>query len=497
MPPDSARLSDNESEREVTITAILRKKRPLLDADVPWIENDIAAYEEELSNVENQIALLTRRKEQLERSLPRHKSLLAPVHRLPRDILVEIFRWAAHRPKNSLDVTKGVWPLGRVCGWWRDIVLTSPVLWSVVILDSPYMRNSVDILTHHFRRSAEFPLWIALTTRDSTVDGRVFDMVIEKSGLWKMMDICAYSKDLARLSSVSGKIPLLEELYVFAEDNVHFSTDTLFSPSLRRVDLEPLKISQLPVNATVLTHFSGTLRHLTDVRYIAHLQTLVDVRIMFCDDLDVPLDSGNLLPVRMEQLQFLTVNDVRILDTLTAPLLRKLDWASAISNEDTDMHTVQEFLARSACSIEHLGIAPQSVQKIHHLTAFTKNVGSLAVYYERTGTLFPLDALIIPESLPAMTHLRLCIGAKFNASWRGRYAKSVIDVIRQRFDEERAAALNFTRLSYLQIDCVEGSDAIKQLQSEGLDALEKEGLDWGSEIPYLEDDEYWTGVWFT
>ncbi|PBK64154.1 hypothetical protein ARMSODRAFT_1088100 [Armillaria solidipes] len=495
MPPDSARLSDNESEREVTITAILRKKRPLLDADVSWIEKDIAAYEEELSNVENQIALLTRRKEQLERSLPRHKSLLAPVHRLPRDILVEIFCWAAHRPKNSLDVTKGVWPLGQVCGWWRDIVLTSPVLWSVVILNSPYRRNSVDILTHHFRRSAEFPLWIALTTRDSTIDGRVFDMVIEKSGLWKMMDICAYSKDLAKLSSVSGKIPLLEELYAFTEDNVRFSIDALSSaPSLRRVDLEPLKISQLPVNATFLTHFSGTLHHLTDVRYIAQVQTLIDIRIMFCDDLHGPLDSGNLLPVRMEQLQFLTVNDMRILDTLTTPLLRKLDWTAA---EDTDMHTLQEFLARSACSIAHLGIAPQSVQKIHHLTAFTKNVGSLVVHYERAGTLFPLDALTIPESLPAMKYLRLCIGAKSNAGWRGRYAKSVIDVIRQRFDEERAAALNVTRLSYLRIDCVEGSQVIKHLRSEGLDALEKEGLDWGSEIPYLEDDEYWTGVWFT
>ncbi|KAK0197880.1 hypothetical protein F5146DRAFT_972383 [Armillaria mellea] len=142
MPPDSAQLPDDESEREVTITAILRKKRPLLDIHVSWIEKDIAAYEEELSSVKNQIALLTRRKEELERYLPRRKSLLAPVHRLPRDITVEILRWAVYCPENSLDITKGVWPLGQVCGWWRDIVLTSPVLWSVVILVSPFTRHS-------------------------------------------------------------------------------------------------------------------------------------------------------------------------------------------------------------------------------------------------------------------------------------------------------------------------------------------------------------------
>ncbi len=86
-----------------------------------------------------------------------------------------------------------------------------------------------------------------------------------------------------------------------------------------------------------------------------------------------------------------------------------------------------------------------------------------------------------------MKYLRLCIGAESNAGWRGRYAKSVIDVIRQRFDEERAAALNVARLSYLQIDYVEGSQVIKQLRSEGLDALGKEGLDWGSGLPYARN----------
>ncbi len=325
MLSDSAHLPDDESEREVMITSILRKKRPLLDADVSWIQKDIAACEEELSNIETQIALLMRRKEELECSLPRRKSLLAPVHRPPRDILVEIFRWAAHRPKNSLDVTEGVWPLGQVCGWWRDIVLTSPVLWSVVILKPPYRRKSVDILTHHFRRSAQFPLWIAVKTGDTTNGGRVFDMVIQHSALWKMVDMNAPLTNLEKLSSASRNIPLLEELYVSTTRKAHFSTDALSSaPSLRRADFEKTRISQLPLNAGLLTHFSGTFRRLADIQYIAQIQTLVEILIMISDDPDRPLDSDNLLPVRMEKLQFLSVNDVRILDVLTAPSLRKL-----------------------------------------------------------------------------------------------------------------------------------------------------------------------------
>ncbi|PBK84279.1 hypothetical protein ARMGADRAFT_1037214 [Armillaria gallica] len=48
--PSSTQLPDDEFECEVTITVILCKKRPLLDADVSWIEKGVIAYEQELSN---------------------------------------------------------------------------------------------------------------------------------------------------------------------------------------------------------------------------------------------------------------------------------------------------------------------------------------------------------------------------------------------------------------------------------------------------------------
>ncbi|SJL03227.1 uncharacterized protein ARMOST_06575 [Armillaria ostoyae] len=491
----------SDSEREAMITSILRKKRPLLDADVSWIQNDIAAYEEELSNLETQITLLMRRKKELERSHSRCISLLSPVHRLPRDILVEIFRWAAHRPKNSLDVTKGVWPLGQVCGWWWDIVLTSPILWSVVILKPPYIRHSVDILTCHFRRSAEFPLWIAVKIGDSANDRRIFDMVIQKSGLWKMTDMSAPSKDLAKLSSVSGNIPLLEELYVSTEDSdiVYFGTDALSTaPLLRRADLEPLEISQLSLNASSLTHFSGTLHHSADVQYIGQIQTLIEIQILFLYDPDGPLDSGNLLPVRMEQLQFLSVDNVKLLDALTAPSLRKIDYcpASFLNEGDNSIHSLRDFLARSACSISHLGICTEMVQKIDHLMAFANKVSYLTVYYPK-GRLIPsLHPLTLPETLPALKSLKLSIS---NAGWGGRYTGDVIDIVRQRFDEERAAALNVTRLSCLHLDCVDVSrtEILDRLKSEGLDALEEQGLQLKKGSPYLAVDQYWTGSWFT
>ncbi|KAG7439039.1 uncharacterized protein BT62DRAFT_195819 [Guyanagaster necrorhizus] len=83
-----------------------------------------------------------------------------------------------------------------------------------------------------------------------------------------------------------------------------------------------------------------------------------------------------------------------------------------------------------------------------------------------------------------------------DAGWGRTYGKTVVDVVRQRLNEKRAAELNVTKLFYLRIDCV-GDEVIHQLRSDGLDALEDEGLYWGKgESPYLEVEEYWVGTWY-
>ncbi len=240
------------------------------------------------------------------------------------------------------------------------------------------------------------------------------------------------------------------------------------------------------------------MHHLAEIQYIAQIQTLIDICIIFCDDSDRPLDSGNLLPVRMEQLQFLSVNNVKILDALTAPSLRKLDYGPAsVSNEgDTSIHSLRDFLERSACSISYLGILAEMVPKIHHLMAFAKKVSYLTVYYPKNRPIRSLAPLTLPETFPTMKSMKLSIT---DARWGRRYPGGVIDVVRQRFDEERAAALNVTRLSRLDLDCVDvlRAEVLGLLKREGLDSLQEQGLQLEKGSPYLPVDQYWTGCWFT
>ncbi|KAE9397750.1 hypothetical protein BT96DRAFT_883530, partial [Gymnopus androsaceus JB14] len=68
-----------------------------------------------------------------------HKEMLNPVRRLPFDVLQEIFLHGAGMYtdagshfgsiSHSLDLTSPPWVYGRVCRWWKQVTLKTPLLW--------------------------------------------------------------------------------------------------------------------------------------------------------------------------------------------------------------------------------------------------------------------------------------------------------------------------------------------------------------------------------
>ncbi|KAE9403487.1 hypothetical protein BT96DRAFT_814894, partial [Gymnopus androsaceus JB14] len=69
-----------------------------------------------------------------------HKEMLNPVRRLPFDVLQEIFLHGAGMYtdagshfgsiSHSLDLTSPPWVYGRVCRWWKQVTLKTPLLWT-------------------------------------------------------------------------------------------------------------------------------------------------------------------------------------------------------------------------------------------------------------------------------------------------------------------------------------------------------------------------------
>ncbi len=126
----------------------------LPDTNHDWILPNITLLEGQLLAYDTLIARLCTAVEELKGYRhaiqivsKRFSSILAPIRHLPSDVLRSVFRET--QPRQSRRSMNG-WPiikfmqdpltLGQVCGSWRDIVISSPELWSHINITFPSLR---------------------------------------------------------------------------------------------------------------------------------------------------------------------------------------------------------------------------------------------------------------------------------------------------------------------------------------------------------------------
>ncbi|KAF9540661.1 hypothetical protein CPC08DRAFT_770759 [Agrocybe pediades] len=113
--------------------------------------------------IEKELLDIKLRRSQLNRLAQRASSLLAPIRRLPLEILVEIFMRVA-------DGTPGSVPyLLRVCSFWTAVVLDTPQLWDRLFVTRKMSPDSfANLATKWFARSKDLPLSLSLREPNST-----------------------------------------------------------------------------------------------------------------------------------------------------------------------------------------------------------------------------------------------------------------------------------------------------------------------------------------
>ncbi|KAK0243636.1 hypothetical protein EDD85DRAFT_753725, partial [Armillaria nabsnona] len=88
--------------------------------------NDITHLEQELQVIRSLFIKTRDRYDKLVKDIGSRKSLLAPVRRLPRETLLQIFALASSDNPTPFDAP---WSLGHVCFTWRSLTRSSPSLW--------------------------------------------------------------------------------------------------------------------------------------------------------------------------------------------------------------------------------------------------------------------------------------------------------------------------------------------------------------------------------
>ncbi|KAF9074108.1 hypothetical protein BDP27DRAFT_1416432 [Rhodocollybia butyracea] len=197
------------------------------------------------------------------------KSLLSPIHRLPPELLTEIFIFIVeenpvtfgdhHFPATRLDAFR----ISHVCCWWRTLVVSQPILWSFISVRIgsgriPTKRNVSfrDIIP----RSGSTPLNITLEfscngtfERDFAVRSILNDLVAQ-ANRWKHLKLLSfrwdsmYQFERALMSghalthpgdtaANTSPLPLLESLTISAESMLAHVKSFICCPRLRELHI--------------------------------------------------------------------------------------------------------------------------------------------------------------------------------------------------------------------------------------------------------------------
>ena len=417
-----------ERHSDETLRAILRST-PFVPygADAEAIQEDIADAKSELEWLQDEIALAMARVRQLKNQrqpiqsyIKLREAIFAPVRQLPTEILLEIFLIAS--PSVSITAIAGFpWKLGHVCGRWRDVVLSSPKLWSYIDLGflDKHISNrrgvqACNVLKLCLARSGQHPLSIHVRAHKQNVkiSRDIVKIALQVRNRWKYLRYT--SENWAQIDVSDAlfpptlNLPMLQRLSIDPPRHYRLS---IVSPSLESLNIgssSDLSVRTLTQAWPRITHLTLSLRIDPDdfAGTLLQLPELSELNILYlyrCDRPSIPVHLDRLLILR-------TGLEHPIIDNLTTPNLRTLmvngDSSTAASSESVPgSQIIADLVQRSHCSIFHLILSSWhlSIRDLLGIVGVTPNVEHLDLFIRQRNELW--EHLMYKEDLTLLPRL--------------------------------------------------------------------------------------------
>ncbi|KAJ6507813.1 hypothetical protein C8R47DRAFT_1099622 [Mycena vitilis] len=228
---------------------------------------DLALLDAEIQRMQRSLDGLKARREILATDIDAHLALLSPIHRLPDDVLCEIFVSSLPHTHNAIISSREA-PLllCHVSSGWRNVALNTPRLWSslhVVIPDHRFFQNITYMVEMWLSRSGILPLSISvgvslsLTDSDAASASSLLDVLLAVSHRWEAVEFTAppehendwFSQPLSALSPVD--VPGLRHIKFGFED-----TTALSSPFLAARSISSLSLPYIPPEVNTISTIS-------------------------------------------------------------------------------------------------------------------------------------------------------------------------------------------------------------------------------------------------
>ncbi|KAJ7166340.1 hypothetical protein C8R43DRAFT_1232390 [Mycena crocata] len=271
----------------------------------------IQASEANIARIDSQIRDLMRLRDRERGLITALKLVIAPIRKLPAEILVEIFLHYLDIWWYSRNDLKRVLTLSHVCAHWRQIACTTPQLWTGALpinFKKAFSDTYLSMAKTFLERSAPFPIPMTLDVESRGV-APLINSLFSSAPRWRSLQLHDYFS--ARFRQMApNTLANLESIDVKIYGPAGYAapvTAFLTAPLLRRVNLQAAQsTSHLPMPWAQLTHvtLSETSPQLSlDIL----LQCTSICSATFTDMNAWSVEPDAALPVALPQLESLEV----------------------------------------------------------------------------------------------------------------------------------------------------------------------------------------------
>ncbi|KAK7439156.1 hypothetical protein VKT23_017646 [Stygiomarasmius scandens] len=229
-------MSQYRLRQVLDLISVKERELQSINVDIADVEHGLSTQRYHRSSVSAEVVLF--------------KSLLAPIRKLPPEVLVQIFRSFVYdnvdwRDQNALTAIT----VSHICSTWQLIALMDPFLWNNIAIHGMWDGEEDDIRVNEMLRvllfrSGNVPLYITISATDSSADfcPRSVVTITRTSARWRLLRLLDFSDNhwnITPLKDVTSVIPALEILDTTPDTDTMMFRDVQFRPwvTTLRIDI--------------------------------------------------------------------------------------------------------------------------------------------------------------------------------------------------------------------------------------------------------------------
>ncbi|KAJ7322841.1 hypothetical protein DFH08DRAFT_1085530 [Mycena albidolilacea] len=316
------------------------------------------------------------------RAQERLNSYAYPVLKLPNEIVSEIFIQflpVYPFPPPMLGPLSPTF-LSHICRRWREVALSTPMLWRAVSLpdcDQYVVRPQLELW---MSRSGCLPLSIDMEEIENTVDESCLELLALHCARWEYVTLDVYSE--SEVLIIQDPMPLLRQFEIRVKRSrlaphalcfyevPRLRSATLWADITRPIDLFPW--SQL----TSLTSMRSPIENTAILQLAVNL---VHCHLMLWSD-EIPSSDVRLLS--LESLVLSHMGDIEdamthCLESMITPSLRTLEIPETFLRP-SPIHTLCRFISKSGCRLQGLCITGEVGSEAVYRDAFSSSIPELS-----------------------------------------------------------------------------------------------------------------------